>query len=199
MMRNKGLLHPIRLLPVEILREIFRHCMANGHGENSDDPSSPYNLVAVSQRWRDISTSLPELWTTSAVGCSRQISDSMLISMLEWSASALLDISIGREAEYFHLPRLIPSSSRWKTLTLELNRINAWKLTDGVHHVRGWHLDSLTELSISFTEDVYLTEVSVFEVAPLLQKVEFIYEQEDGSLTLGNDQCRCDLKPSQLT
>ncbi|KAJ7590106.1 hypothetical protein C8J56DRAFT_708221, partial [Mycena floridula] len=62
LLRNKGLLNPIRLLPVEILRETFRHCMANGHGEIYDDRSSPYNLSAVSQRWRGISTSVPELW-----------------------------------------------------------------------------------------------------------------------------------------
>ncbi|KAJ7590103.1 hypothetical protein C8J56DRAFT_588843 [Mycena floridula] len=174
MLRNKGLLHPIRLLPVEMLREIFRHCTANGHGENYDDLKSPQNLLAVCQRWRDISTSVPELWTTIAVGYSRKTSDSMLILMLElWSSSALLDISIGPEAEYHHFLWLISSASRWKTLTLEHKEINGWM----VHRFPD-HFDSLTELSICFTEDAYLTELLAFKVAPLLRKVGFIYEHD---------------------
>ncbi|PBK61417.1 hypothetical protein ARMSODRAFT_665214 [Armillaria solidipes] len=70
----KTLLHPIRSMPQDVLREIFDHCVpdweeiTSGLGPYQDydslDPRfAPWTISHVSRAWRDVSLSLPHLWT----------------------------------------------------------------------------------------------------------------------------------------
>ncbi|KAJ7589454.1 hypothetical protein C8J56DRAFT_33678 [Mycena floridula] len=174
MWKNKGILHPIRLVPVELLREIFQNCMASRRGEDFDELRSPGNLAAVSQLWREISISNPELWTTIAVGYRPRMRGAMLRTFLSRSTPrALLDINIGPDrSQAATLNTLVLSSNRWKTLNLELDRFGRF-----LSPVQD-HLKSLTELCIRFPAEVCYEHVTNFRVAPLLRKVEFIYEHE---------------------
>lgn len=75
-----SILTGLRLLPPEILLEIFSHCLpynvawhhaTHKHSEpmfNSFDPKSPLNVITqVCTRWRDIAVGSSQLWTQLAV------------------------------------------------------------------------------------------------------------------------------------
>ncbi|KAK0471030.1 hypothetical protein IW261DRAFT_1514166 [Armillaria novae-zelandiae] len=67
----KALLHPIRLMPHDVLAEIFEQCVPGDRGlvlfgqiyHDSLDPRlAPWSISHVSKLWRDIALSLPHLW-----------------------------------------------------------------------------------------------------------------------------------------
>ncbi|KAK0468601.1 hypothetical protein IW261DRAFT_1518387 [Armillaria novae-zelandiae] len=70
----KMLLHPLRLLSDEILREIFSLCVHNWEdirtsfgrlsAESLDPRRPPWTLTRVSHKWRDVALSSPRLWST---------------------------------------------------------------------------------------------------------------------------------------
>ncbi|KAJ7582388.1 hypothetical protein C8J56DRAFT_1168319 [Mycena floridula] len=173
--KNKAILHPIRALPTELLREIFRHCTKSQVPACPGIKRSPHNLSFVSQQWRQISITFPELWTTIVLDHAK-VSGAMIASMVNRSrfnrsTAALLDIKIGHGYNPSSLENLISSSRRWQTLKLET-------MYDGMpllQPVKG-RLDSLRELSLR----VFPAEVDIpaaldfFELAPLLRKVELI-------------------------
>ncbi|KAJ7580099.1 hypothetical protein C8J56DRAFT_275536 [Mycena floridula] len=115
-----------------------------------------------------------QAWTTIKVGFQPTADIPMLSSMLARSHAKALDISIGPAGES-SFQTLLPSSSRWRTLHLvELEQIALLQPARG-------HLDSLTELCIRFpdTEQIHQNgPLNIFDVAPLLQKVELIYEHD---------------------
>ncbi|PBK80003.1 hypothetical protein ARMGADRAFT_884487, partial [Armillaria gallica] len=65
----KKLLHPMRSIPDDVLIEIFQHCAPRAF-ESSDSldlRNCPWTLSYVSKKWRDLSLSLPRLWTSLTV------------------------------------------------------------------------------------------------------------------------------------
>ncbi|PBK61437.1 hypothetical protein ARMSODRAFT_841936, partial [Armillaria solidipes] len=65
----KKLLHPMRSIPDDVLTEIFLDCVARTFEspDSLDLRKCPWSLSYVSRRWRDLSLSLPRLWTSIAV------------------------------------------------------------------------------------------------------------------------------------
>ncbi|KAK0437698.1 hypothetical protein EV421DRAFT_1679435, partial [Armillaria borealis] len=65
----KKLLHPMRSIPDDVLTEIFLDCVARAFEspDSLDLRNSPWTLSYVSRRWRDLSLSLPQLWTSITV------------------------------------------------------------------------------------------------------------------------------------
>ncbi len=69
----KTLLHPIRSMPQDVLKEIFHYCVPDWEEITSGPPQAcydsldtrfpPWTISHVSMTWRDVSLSLPDLWT----------------------------------------------------------------------------------------------------------------------------------------
>ncbi|KAK0216482.1 hypothetical protein EDD85DRAFT_438787 [Armillaria nabsnona] len=67
------LLHPIRSMPQDVLREIFHYCVPDweeitsgphqARYDSLDPRFPPWTISHVSMTWRDVSLSLPDLWT----------------------------------------------------------------------------------------------------------------------------------------
>ncbi|TDL16194.1 hypothetical protein BD410DRAFT_707447, partial [Rickenella mellea] len=54
--------HPIKRVPVEIISNIFIHCLpADSYAVPVKD-KAPINVSSVCNRWREIATSTPRLW-----------------------------------------------------------------------------------------------------------------------------------------
>lgn len=60
----RALTSSIRLLPQEILLEIFVHCLPKDHNAFMSSHEAPLLLGRICSRWRSISLSAPKLWTT---------------------------------------------------------------------------------------------------------------------------------------
>ncbi|KAF9473809.1 hypothetical protein BDN70DRAFT_885513 [Pholiota conissans] len=59
----EALLSPIRLLPVEVLGEIFNHCMDPTTLDPMSSNSGPFLVTHVCSAWRSIAISKSDLWT----------------------------------------------------------------------------------------------------------------------------------------
>ncbi|KAJ7598505.1 hypothetical protein C8J56DRAFT_1157681 [Mycena floridula] len=178
--RNQGILHPIRAVPRELLRAIFRYCTSQQGPENVD-LRSPQNLPLVCQRWRRISISCPELWSTIELGHRKT------------GRISPLDVILGPGYPQYRpiSSVLIKSSARWRTLDLLMRTV------DVLRNVCG-HLDSLTDLCISFGPLIRPREihsywqgvqglpskVGFFEVAPSLRRVKLVLNAPEVSIKL---------------
>ncbi|KAJ7584092.1 hypothetical protein C8J56DRAFT_730652, partial [Mycena floridula] len=64
---QKGISHPLRRVPAELLREIFRvtACIERDFDSSLQmgKLGFPWNISHVCQRWREISISYPALWS----------------------------------------------------------------------------------------------------------------------------------------
>ena len=70
--KRLGVLHPIRRVPCEILKEIFEYAVDQEHAEWMDrelcqrfrvyPPSVAFHISATSRHWREIATRTPKLW-----------------------------------------------------------------------------------------------------------------------------------------
>ncbi|KAK0459311.1 uncharacterized protein EV420DRAFT_1479306 [Desarmillaria tabescens] len=83
---RKTLLSPVRRLPADVLLHIFhetiefpRECV-NAPGtwkrfglERPSDTDSPWSIVSVSRRWREVALSFPELWTFINIALSEEL------------------------------------------------------------------------------------------------------------------------------
>ena len=60
----RALTSPIRRLPQEILLEIFIHCLPKDHNTFMSSHEAPLLLGRICSRWRSVSLSARQLWTT---------------------------------------------------------------------------------------------------------------------------------------
>ncbi|KAJ7581408.1 hypothetical protein C8J56DRAFT_833435 [Mycena floridula] len=60
----KAILAPIRLLPEDMLREIFVSCLPSEEAASTAITDAPLLLGRVCRSWREIALSTPELWTS---------------------------------------------------------------------------------------------------------------------------------------
>lgn len=60
--RAEIILSPIRTIPIEILTQIFFHCLPIKHNPVLDPASTPMTLTHVSKLWRELALRLPRLW-----------------------------------------------------------------------------------------------------------------------------------------
>ncbi|KAF9027703.1 hypothetical protein BDZ89DRAFT_792506 [Hymenopellis radicata] len=160
----KIILHPMRSLPQDILLEIFLSCAPtvdhhNGewhklHGARLDSLSPlnhPWNISHVSRRWRDITLSLPRLWSVMYLDFSRytQFSSRQCAFMgsLLFERSAKLDLCVniasGMKGIVEHpLTRLLKATTtRWRILDSCIPTISLQSFS-------GCQFPALQELSI---------------------------------------------------
>ena len=144
----KYVLNPIRLIPKEVLCEIFQ-CLVNEDLEKDEDQSS-YNptyplwaLPHVSKQWRDVSLNLPRLWSTVRANLTQPVQPRqeglwqpipvvpnpkapfVLGMQLSRSKQHGLSVSIYSKDSKFSstdpiLLTLLPTANRWKNLLIWL-------------------------------------------------------------------------------
>ncbi|KAL0570988.1 hypothetical protein V5O48_010973 [Marasmius crinis-equi] len=168
----KRALNPLRLLPHEILVQIFGFCvdedvdigdrMRNTH-RGKDCPSTldtrkcPWVLAQVCRRWRDLVISLAVLWTCIDVNWKENLSGGVLDSCMERRLSLALQRSRDR-----------PLSVSWsqnscqdKVLSIMCSRSYQWKKATIRAGIKGFKLlaphcglfPSLSTLYLHFDED----------------------------------------------
>ncbi|KAJ7597593.1 hypothetical protein C8J56DRAFT_323785 [Mycena floridula] len=180
---HKGMLNPVRRLPVELLRTIFSLCSlvstpieprSSCSSMQYGQPREPWNLSYVSQRWREIAISIPEIWTSiDSTSFFSNKSNTQLA--LERSGPSLpLDIGFVK-SDRFHtslkpslIATLLPYSPRWRSLHLEIEFT--------VEELRSLHgrIDSLEYLYLRCPCPTAETS-QLFEIAPALKEVVVIY------------------------
>ena len=74
---EQPLINPCRILPTEVIAEIFERCLPSGP-ERLEAPLqrlAPLSLSWVCRSWRNLCLSLPILWTELAIGHRRSAPD----------------------------------------------------------------------------------------------------------------------------
>ncbi|KAJ7593801.1 hypothetical protein C8J56DRAFT_925235 [Mycena floridula] len=177
---HRAIAHPLRRIPPELLREIFRICLDRQSSllrrrrHRRGYPEFPWNLTYVCQRWHEIAISFSYLWSSINHSVASILSHRKLQLMLERSASSLLDITLHDEQSNLEdshqiVRALLPSSFRWRRLTVSVNHMETLTPIHG-------HLDNLAELHLSFFgERNYDEPFNMFEVAPMLKKIDIDY------------------------
>ncbi|KAJ3506693.1 hypothetical protein NMY22_g17164 [Coprinellus aureogranulatus] len=61
---HRSLLSPIRRLPIEILHNIFVHCLPTDHNSLMSSAEAPMLLTHVCKQWRDLVHGMPLLWSS---------------------------------------------------------------------------------------------------------------------------------------
>ncbi|EJD35273.1 hypothetical protein AURDEDRAFT_93216, partial [Auricularia subglabra TFB-10046 SS5] len=63
--QSRGLVHPIRRLPPEVLAEVFTACLSDEQLHSLS--AVPYPVSQVCRRWRSVALQTPRLWTYVSV------------------------------------------------------------------------------------------------------------------------------------
>ncbi|KAF9020677.1 hypothetical protein BDZ89DRAFT_991784 [Hymenopellis radicata] len=139
----KRIFHPMRSLPQDILTEIFLSCTPSVDHHNFDwsrrgtnfdslcPLNHPWNISHVSHRWREISLSLPRLWSVIYLDFTRYTSFSprqcSFVGSLLFERSAKLDLCVnivsGEMGIGYHplMPLLKESTTRWRILNARMS------------------------------------------------------------------------------
>ncbi|KAJ7592820.1 hypothetical protein C8J56DRAFT_885906 [Mycena floridula] len=126
----KAILAPIRLLPEDMLREIFVNCLPSNKPAAIAITDAPLLLGRICHSWRELALSTPELWASIHVQFSLQL-DSLRVQRLcdeahVWiarSGTCPLTIALTFEngdptAENF-VDSLTKLSKRWRSIDIE--------------------------------------------------------------------------------
>ncbi|KAJ7591523.1 hypothetical protein C8J56DRAFT_935773 [Mycena floridula] len=170
---QRSIIHPLRRLPPELLQEIFKECMPElGVFSPSRVCESPWNL-SVCQRWREISVSYQKLWSVIQQ-TDNDPREEVTELLLQRSASFPLGVCLVQgpsplEKSHQIVRTILPSSSRWKSLDVNVDDMEA------LMPIRG-HLDNLEELSISLCPaSTPHTPLTMFQLAPALKKLHIVH------------------------
>ncbi|KAK0441241.1 uncharacterized protein EV420DRAFT_1580452 [Desarmillaria tabescens] len=190
------LLHPIRLLSDDLLREIFSWCVYDWDdivkcrylpNESLDPRRPPWTLTRISRRWREIAVSFPRLWSTMILDFSEYIRLEIpgmtclfrLGLYLQRSRDTDLSVSIHSNSQFISdqpsLTLLETSMSRWKHLRLHILP-NALKLFSGNTFLR-LHTLKMRVNSRATSLERAIT-VDVFRTAPHLLDFESMHDAE---------------------
>ncbi|KAF8913662.1 hypothetical protein CPB85DRAFT_543467 [Mucidula mucida] len=157
----KSILHPMRSLPEDVLTEIFLCCtpIVNHHeidwstdGDKFDSLSPlnhPWNISHVSHRWRDITLSLPRLWSMVYLDFTRYTSFSpqqcSLVGSLFFERSANLDLCVNIASGEMNIgahplmPLLKKSAKRWRILNSHMSSSSLQSFSGcQFHYCRSW-------------------------------------------------------------
>ncbi|KAL0579298.1 hypothetical protein V5O48_002696 [Marasmius crinis-equi] len=132
--RYNALLSPIRLLPLEVVAEIFHHCLPNQPFIRPSPFDAPILLTQVCRHWRDIALSTPSLWSSIAVTVHKDQCTPPLSLIETWvSRSKMQPLSFSID-ERLHLEdvvehedlitgatvmeKFLPAYNRWKRASL---------------------------------------------------------------------------------
>ena len=152
----EALIAPIHRLPVDVLREIFLHCLPTTHNAVISSEECPILLTRICSSWRRISLDTPVLWASIYIPIpgphhveAMKTAKTRAKAIKEWlgrSGGCVLDISLHGD-QYSNIPTdihdiildtLIPFSRRWGSLTCRtpptsLRRITAIPASDLPH------------------------------------------------------------------
>ncbi|KAJ7166995.1 hypothetical protein C8R46DRAFT_1351190 [Mycena filopes] len=125
----RAVISPVRRMPPELIAEILTWAHL---ASERDDPGTdvdlkwtppPWHLAQICRAWRETALSLPSLWT--CITASAALPIELIETQLERSAAAPLDIcwpDVKYDGNPGLLDVLLPSSRRWRTLSLHLGR-----------------------------------------------------------------------------
>ncbi|KAF8654197.1 hypothetical protein AX16_003724 [Volvariella volvacea WC 439] len=82
--RQRALLAPIQRVPLEILQEIFVHCLPTDLFIRPDSYKAPLLLARVCRAWRHVVLSTPKLWSRLAIQLSQANSERRISMMKTW-------------------------------------------------------------------------------------------------------------------
>ncbi|ESK82392.1 hypothetical protein Moror_12177 [Moniliophthora roreri MCA 2997] len=127
--KYRVILHPIRIIPPEIMRRIFSFCTNFVPPKSSLIPTgTPWVLGQVCHSWRSIATTMPHLWCSISleIRSLKVVNSSFLVSQawrlglqLHRSHDAMLDVSLHAKRDIFSHPLMIlicNHSHRWRHL-----------------------------------------------------------------------------------
>jgi len=83
---HQAFLAPIRRIPLEILQEIFIHCLPSGRYIRPDALKAPLLLGQICVLWRRAALSTPPLWNSLAIQLSQRNYDRRIALMKSWLA-----------------------------------------------------------------------------------------------------------------
>jgi len=70
---HRALISPIRQLPLDVLGEIFVHCLPEGRNAVMSSEEAPILLGRICSAWRSITLSTPRLWATLHIPTPTQV------------------------------------------------------------------------------------------------------------------------------
>ncbi|KAJ3570921.1 hypothetical protein NP233_g4091 [Leucocoprinus birnbaumii] len=166
--KNRAMISPFKRLPVDIVEEIFYHCLPVAHNAVTSVHEPPLVLGRVCKTWRQVAYSTPRLWTSIHIvailsGRSTYLEerDAELGGISAWiSRSGALPLSIsifhddplpqwpGQSLEYQiqpYLDTLYSQLHRWKSIYFTFRDIN-W--TDILSRIHSEDVPLLEELQI---------------------------------------------------
>ncbi|KAF5356525.1 hypothetical protein D9758_008263 [Tetrapyrgos nigripes] len=111
---HRALLSPSRRLPVEILSEIFAHCLPRDRNPNCSQSEAPILLGRVCRTWRHVSLSTPSLWASIHIVIPILASRSVLRSVIDARREGV-ETWLGRSGS---LPLSVSVFSEWSSTPL---------------------------------------------------------------------------------
>ncbi|EDR15504.1 uncharacterized protein LACBIDRAFT_321380 [Laccaria bicolor S238N-H82] len=72
---HRALISPIRQLPLDVLEEIFVHCLPKGRNAVMSAQEAPILLGRICSAWRSIALSTPRLWSSLHIPTPTQITE----------------------------------------------------------------------------------------------------------------------------
>lgn len=81
---HRALLAPIRRMPLEIMQEIFVHCLPTDQFIRPDAYKAPLLLGQICRAWRRAALSTPALWNSLAIQLSQKNSDRRINLIKSW-------------------------------------------------------------------------------------------------------------------
>ncbi|KAJ7592575.1 hypothetical protein C8J56DRAFT_855997 [Mycena floridula] len=170
---HKGIIHPVRMVPVELLRKIFRECTHNVDCTSSWKASeSPWNVTQVCRRWREISTSFPALWSNIGLSNGKPSGETLTL-VLQRSGPCLLDINLVQRRKDTSVIEqiLFPSSPRWRNLVVNLSKFSTLNKIQG-------RIAALEDLHVIFSSYSQGGRIyTMFKLAPALRRVHVEHVQ----------------------
>ncbi len=176
----KTILHSIRSMPPDVLKEIFVYCVPNWDemvsGLDGPDCDSlhprwrpQWTISHVSRTWRDISVLYPRLWSRLRLDFRKYRALSMravttqVALLLERSKNMGLFMALTKSfSDHPAFALLDPSAPRWRKLILYLLRPRLQALS-GTSFSR---LEELSGMAIPTNRDAMHTPVNTFRTAP---------------------------------
>ncbi|KAF9009801.1 hypothetical protein BDZ89DRAFT_1078350 [Hymenopellis radicata] len=176
-------MHPIRRLPLDVLREIFLICLddQDPRADSLDTHGMPWVLVQVSSQWRVAGLSFPRLWSRVHVSF-----DTLALHPHPERLSHVLWLQLSRSKQYplevelssythvseMHpiLPHLWDTSNRWRTLLLDLTDASVRNVLAPVHgKLHALELVSIKAPDHHIEEDTGFDVLSDVQSAPALR------------------------------
>ncbi|KAK7048691.1 hypothetical protein R3P38DRAFT_3619631 [Favolaschia claudopus] len=104
---HRALISPMRLLPIDILTEIFLTCLPSKHEALIDESEAPLLLGRICRHWRAVAYSTPTLWSSINIpwqsGCPPAILAKLQTVVEAWlkrSAACSLSVALALLADH---------------------------------------------------------------------------------------------------